>query len=214
MDEIGEMPLSMQARLLRALEERRVRPVGGTQEIPFDTRLVAATNRDLEAMIEAKTFREDLYYRIHVVHLEVPPLRSRGTDVLAIAQHFVQKHAERHKKPIRGFSKEVADKLLGYDWPGNVRELSNTIERAIALARFEELRVDDLPPKVRDHAPNRLVVATEDPRDLVSLDELERRYVERVMALLSGNKSEVTRVLGIDRSTLYRKLERWGLVKK
>ena len=204
----------MQARLLRALEERRVRPVGGTQEIPFDTRLVAATNRDLEAMIEAKTFREDLYYRIHVVHIEVPPLRSRGTDALAIAQHFVQKFAERHKKPVRGFSKDVADKLLAYDWPGNVRELSNTIERAIALARFEEVRVDDLPPKIRDHAPSALVVATEDPNDLVTLDELERRYVERVMTLMAGNKSEVTRVLGIDRSTLYRKLERWGLLKK
>ncbi len=213
LDEVGEMPLSMQVRLLRALEERRVRPVGGTQEVEFDTRIIAATNRDLESMVEEKTFREDLYYRINVVHLEVPPLRSRGTDVLAIAQHFVQKYAERHKKPIRGFSKDVADKLLAYDWPGNVRELSNTIERAVALARYEELLPADLPPKVRDHAPSKLVVETDDPRELVTLDELERRYVLRVMEALGGNKSEVTRVLGIDRSTLYRKLERWGAIK-
>jgi two-component system response regulator HydG len=213
LDEVGEMPLSMQVRLLRALEERRVRPVGGTQEVEFDTRIIAATNRDLESMVEEKTFREDLYYRINVVHLEVPPLRSRGTDVLAIAQHFVTKYAARHKKAVRGFSKDVADKLLAYNWPGNVRELSNTIERAVTLARYEELQLADLAPKVRDHAPTKLVVDTDDPRELVTLDELERRYVLRVMDVLSGNKSEATRVLGIDRSTLYRKLERWGAIK-
>ncbi|CAN5753888.1 sigma-54 dependent transcriptional regulator [soil metagenome] len=214
LDEIGEMPLSMQVRLLRALEERCVRPVGGTQEIPFDTRIVAATNRDLESMIEEKTFREDLYYRINVVHLEVPPLRARGTDVLSIAQHFVQKYATRHNRPVRGFSKDVGGKLLAYAWPGNVRELSNTMERAIALARYEELQVDDLPAKIRDYAPTSLVVATADPGDLMTLDELERRYVQRALEVLGGNKAEVTRVLGIDRSTLYRKMDRWNLVKK
>ena len=212
LDEIGEMPLGMQAKLLRALEERRVRPVGGSAEVAFDARIVTATNRDLEAMTTEKTFREDLYYRINVVHIEIPPLRSRGNDILTLAQTFVARFAERHKKPVSGFTAEVASKLLAYGWPGNVRELQNSLERAVALSRFEKLTVEDLPPKIRDYRPGYLVIGSaESHDDLVSLEELEKRYIARVMEIVGGNKVQATKVLGIDRSTLYRKLERYGL---
>jgi len=212
LDEIGEMPLGMQAKLLRALEDRRVRPVGASAEVAFDARIVAATNRDLEAMIAAKTFRDDLYYRINVVHVEVPPLRSRGNDVLLLAQLFVARFAERHKKQVSGFTPEVAQKLSAYSWPGNVRELQNSLERAVALTRFEQLAVEDLPPKIRDYRPSYLVIGSADSQDdLVPLEEVERRYIARVMEIVGGNKVQATKVLGIDRSTLYRKLERYGI---
>lgn len=210
LDEIGEMPLGMQAKLLRALEDRRVRPVGATNETPFDARIVVATNRDLEVMVKEKTFREDLYYRINVVQVEIPPLRSRGEDVLLLAQMFVRKLAERHKKDVTGFSAAVADKLMTYTWPGNVRELLNSLERAVALASFEQLTVEDLPPKIRDYRPGVLVIgAAEREEDLVPLEEVERRYIARVMEIVGGNKVQATKILGIDRSTLYRKLERY-----
>jgi two-component system, NtrC family, response regulator AtoC len=211
LDEIGEMPIGMQAKLLRALEERSVRPVGGTAEIPFDARLVTATNRDLESLVESGRFREDLYYRINVVHVDVPPLRARGSDVLLLAQHFITKLAGPMGKTVTGFSSTVAERLLSYAWPGNVRELQNCIERAIALARFEELTVEDLPPKVRDYKPSFVVVATEDPTDLVTMEEVERRYIQRVMEAVGQNKTQAAKVLGFDRTTLYRKLERYKL---
>lgn len=210
LDEIGEMPMAMQVKLLRALEERTVRPVGGNTDVPFDARLIAATNRNLEAAVNEKTFREDLYYRIHVVHIEVPPLRARAGDILELAQHFLRRAADRQKKPVTGFSAAVAQRLLSYAWPGNVRELLNCVERAVALARFEEVTVEDLPDRIRsyDHSP---LVISADADELVSLDELERRYVARVLDAVGGNKSSAARVLGIDRTTLYRMLDRFGL---
>jgi two-component system response regulator HydG len=211
LDEIGEMPAGMQAKLLRALEERTVRPVGGTAEVPFDARLVAATNRDLESLVAAGSFREDLFYRINVVHVELPPLRARGGDVLALAQHFVNRFAAPGGKPVRGISPAVAERLLAYAWPGNVRELQNCIERAVALARFDELTVEDLPPKVRDYKPSFVVVATEDPTDLVTMEEVERRYIQRVLEAVGQNKTQAAKVLGFDRTTLYRKLDRYKL---
>lgn len=214
LDEVGEMPLGMQAKLLRALEDRRVRPVGSTAEVPFDVRLVTSTNRDLESMVADKSFREDLFYRINVVHVEVPPLRSRGNDVLLLAQHFVRKFADKHKKSVRGFTLPVAEKLMAYAWPGNVRELQNSLERAVALTPYEELTVEDLPPKIRDYRPGYLVIGSaEAEEELVTLDELERRYIVRVMEIVGGNKVQATKILGIDRSTLYRKLERFGLAR-
>ena len=211
LDEIGEMPPGMQAKLLRALEERAVRPVGGTTETHFDARIVAATNRDLESLVESQRFREDLYYRINVVHLALPPLRARGNDVLALAQQFINRYAEPMGKKVAGFSTAVAERLLSYSWPGNVRELQNCIERALALARFEELTVEDLPPKVRDYKPTFVVVATEDPTDLMTMEEVERRYIQRVMEAVGQNKTQAAKVLGFDRTTLYRKLERYKL---
>ena len=211
LDEIGEMPQGMQAKLLRALEERTVRAVGASTETPFDARIIAATNRDLESLVEAGRFREDLYYRINVVHLALPPLRARGGDVLALAQQFITRYAEPMGKKVRGFSSAVGERLLAYAWPGNVRELQNCVERALALARFDEVTVEDLPPKVRDYKPSFVVVATEDPTDLVTMEEVERRYIDRVMEAVGQNKTQAAKVLGFDRTTLYRKLERYKL---
>jgi DNA-binding NtrC family response regulator len=212
LDEIGEMPTGMQAKLLRALEDRTVRPVGGNTEIAFDARLVTATNRDLESLVESGRFREDLYYRINVVHVELPPLRARGSDVLLLAQHFINKIAPPMGKKVTGFSSAVAERLISYSWPGNVRELQNCVERAIALARFEELTVEDLPPKVREYKPSFVVIATENPTDLATMEEVERRYIQRVMEAVGENKTQAAKVLGFDRTTLYRKLERYKLV--
>jgi DNA-binding NtrC family response regulator len=211
LDEIGDMPLALQPKLLRALQERRVRPVGGDEEVPFDVRIVAATNRDLETAVEEGRFREDLYFRVNVIHVPVPPLCARGSDVLVLAQHFVQKIAGRDGKAVRGLSAPVAEKLLAYTWPGNVRELQNSMERAVALARFEEITVDDLPEKIRDYRSSHVLVASEDPSDLVPLEEVERRYVLRVLEAVGGNKSLAAKVLGLDRKTLYRKLTRYGV---
>jgi two-component system response regulator HydG len=210
LDEIGELSAGLQAKLLRALQERRVRPLGGDAEVEFDARLLAATNRDLEAAVEAKTFREDLYYRINVVHLELPPLRARGRDVLLLAQHFLDRAAALAGKPPPQLAAPAAAKLLAYPWPGNVRELQNCVERAVALATDTRVTVDDIPDKVRDHQPSHVVLTSDDPGALPRMEEVERRYVLRVMEAVGGNKAEAARILGFDRTTLYRKLERYG----
>jgi two-component system response regulator HydG len=211
LDEIGEMPMGMQAKLLRALQERTVRPVGGDVEIPFDARLVAASNRDLETEVDEKRFREDLFYRINVVRINVPPLRQRGSDVLVLAQHFIERYASAGRSRVVGMSSGAADKLLSYPWPGNVRELQNCIERAVALARYDQIGVDDLPEKIRDFKSSRVIVETEDPSELLPMDEVERRYILRVLEAVGGNKTMAAQVLGFDRRTLYRKLERCGV---
>jgi DNA-binding NtrC family response regulator len=204
LDEIGELPLAVQAKLLRALQERRVRPVGSTQEVAFDARILSATNRDLESEVAERRFREDLFYRLHVVPLFLPPLRSRGPDILAIASLVAERVA-----PTRSltFTHEAAQKLVSYDWPGNVRELENCVERAIALCRSNRIGVDDLPDRVRNYEAQDLVVEAEDTSQLVTIDELERRYIAKVIKALGGNKSRAAAVLGVDRRTLYRKME-------
>jgi two-component system response regulator HydG len=209
LDEIGEMPIEMQSKLLRVLQERQVRPVGGSDEIEFDCRIVASTNKHLEDEVQAGRFREDLYYRINVVTIEVPPLRDRGNDILLIAQHFLVQAAARSEKAVRGISREVARKLLDYDWPGNVRELRNAIERAVALTRRDDITLDDLPPSILRHNS----VAVLQPGDIgldamMTIDELECRYIRKVLGIAGGNKTQAARVLGIDHRTLYRKLER------
>ena len=210
LDEIGDMPLSLQPKLLRALQERTVRPVGGDAEVPFDVRVVSTTNRDLRALIEAGRFREDLYFRLDVIHVTLPPLRARGGDVLQLAQHFVAVHAARAGKPVTGISPVAAERLLAYPWPGNVRELQNCIERAIALTRRAEIDVEDLPETVRSFTRSHVLVAADDPSELVPLEEVERRYVLRVVEAAGGNKSLAAQILGITRKTLYRKLEEYG----
>ena len=211
LDEIGELPIEMQPKLLRALQERTVRPVGSDSEIPFNVRVLAATNRNLEDEVEEKRFREDLYYRIAVVKIELPPLRERGGDVIELAAHCLRAIERRRGVPVPSMSPAVAEKLLGYSWPGNVRELENAMERAVALARFGELTVDDLPDRVRAYQADRFVVSVEAATELITMEEVERRYVIRAMTLLDGNKTRAAEVLGIDRRTLYRKLDRWGL---
>jgi two-component system response regulator AtoC len=208
LDEIGEMPAGMQAKLLRALQERTVRPVGGDQEQPFDTRILAATNRDLETEVEEKRFREDLFYRINVVRVHVPPLRARGGDILLLAQSFLERYAAQSHRAVVGMTSAGADKLLTYPWPGNVRELQNCIERAVALAQFDQIGVDDLPEKIRDYKTVRINIESNDPAELLPMDEVERRYILKVLEAVGGNKTLAAQVLGFDRRTLYRKLER------
>jgi two-component system response regulator HydG len=207
LDEVGELPLPMQPKLLRAIQERRVRPVGGDSELEFDARIVTATNRDLESEVDEGRFREDLFYRIDVVRIEMPPLRARGKDVLLLAQHFLEQYSEGK---VSGLAEGAAEKLLSYDWPGNVRELENCIERAAALARYDQITVDDLPKKIRDHRSDHVLISTEDPAELLTLEQLEERYIRKVLELMGGNKSQAARALGLDRRTLYRRLEKFG----
>ncbi len=208
LDEVGDMPLGLQPKLLRVLQERRVRPVGGREEVPIDVRVIAATNRDLDSAIEEGRFREDLYYRINVVHIPLPPLRARVGDILPLAQHFLSYFSSRADKKVVGLAPAAAEKLVAYAWPGNVRELQNSMERAVALTRFEQVVVDDLPEKIRDYRRSHVLVAGDDPSELVPLEAVERRYIARVMEVVGGNKTAAARILGIDRKRLYRMLER------
>lgn len=208
LDEVGELPLALQATLLRALQEKKVRAVGGTAEVPFDARLVAATNKDLETEVQERRFREDLYYRINVVRIDVPPLRERPADVLPLAQEFIARASASGPHKVRGLSQPAAERVLAYDWPGNVRELANAMQHAVALARFDELAVDDLPTRVRTYRSQRVVLLAETQAELVTLATMESRYVQRVLSLVAGNKTRAAEILGVDRRTLYRMLER------
>lgn len=210
LDEIGDCPPALQPKLLRALEERRVRPLGAEREAEFDVRLVTATNRNLETAISERRFREDLYFRINVIQIALPPLRARGTDTLLLAQHFTERFAARSGRAVTGISRNAAQKLLSYAWPGNVRELRNAIEHAVALTQHDRLAVADLPARIRAYRSSQVVLGSDDPRELVPLDEVERRYILHVLKTVAGNKAAAARVLGIDRRTLYRKLESYG----
>ena len=214
LDEIGDLPLALQPKLLRAIQERVVRPLGGDAEVPFDVRLVSSTNRDLESAVEEERFREDLYFRVNVIHVAMPPLRARGSDVLLLAQSFLDRFATQAGKTLTGFSPAAAERLLSYAWPGNVRELQNCVERAVALAQYEEITVDDLPERIRAYKQSHVLVAGDDPSELVPLEEVERRYILRVMEAVGGNKTMAAQVLGLGRKTLYRKLEQYGTIAK
>ncbi|MEY4548884.1 MAG: hypothetical protein RL685_5079 [Pseudomonadota bacterium] len=206
LDEVGDMPLGLQPKLLRALQEGSVRPVGGSVELPFDARIITATNRDLEEAIATKSFREDLFYRLNVVQMELPPLRRRGSDVLLLARALLAQLAAKASKDIADISPAASEKLLAYDWPGNVRELRNCIERAVALSRSSAIDVSDLPPKVRDYSSRTVLVEANDSSELVPLEEVERRYILRVLQLCNGNKSVAARILGLNRKTLHRRV--------
>jgi two-component system response regulator HydG len=212
LDEIGDMPLSMQAKLLRALQERTIRPVGGTRELAFDVRLVCATNRDLEVEIEKGRFREDLYYRINVVRIHMPPLRERGNDVLLIAQHLVERFSRQLDKNVNGFALPVAELLLAYPWPGNVRELANCVERAVVLAQFDRITVDDLPEAIRTSAQSHSTLPLENPADMLTMAEVEKEYIAKVLRHVDDDEAKAAQVLGFDAETLSRKLESHRLV--
>jgi len=207
LDEIGELRLPLQAKLLRALQEQRVRPVGGEHEVAFEARIIAATNRDIDSAVEEGRFREDLFFRLDVLRIEVPPLRARAGDVLLLAQQFLGERAARAGKRVAGISRGAAEKLLQYAWPGNVRELQNCIERAVALTAHEEIAPEDLPDRIRSYGREHVVVASDDPAELVPLEIVERRYIARVMESVGGNKTLAAHILGLDRKTLYRKLK-------
>jgi two-component system response regulator HydG len=211
LDEIGDVPLDLQPKLLRVLETSTVRPVGSNKERRVDVRVLTATNRDLEGAVEAGRFREDLFYRINVITIAVPPLRVRGTDILLLTQHFLARCAARSAKPVTGITESAAAKLLEYAWPGNVRELRNAIERAVALTRYDRLVVEDLPDKIRTYQTSHLLIGSDNPTELVSMEEVERRYIHHVLTAVGGNKTLAARILGFDRKTLYRKLAQYGL---
>ena len=209
LDELGDLPLELQPKLLRMLQDRRVRPVGSDRELAFDARVIAATHRDLVSEVEEGRFREDLLFRLDVISIVMPPLRARGTDVLLLAQRFLERLAPAAGARVLGLSTPAAERLLAYAWPGNVRELENCIERAVALTRSEKIVVEDLPERIRNYRSSDVVVASRDPSELVSLEEVERRYVLRVLEAVAGNKTLAARILGLDRKTLYRKLARY-----
>ena len=208
LDEVGEMPLTMQVKLLRVLQEREVTRVGGEQIIAVDVRLIAATNRRLEEMVSAGTFREDLYYRLNVVGLEIPPLRRRPEDIPLLANHFLGHFAEKNRKAIRGFTPQAVDWLVKHAWPGNVRELMNAIERAVVLGRGEFLDRSDFSIA----APPGTTPAPPEPSPGLtggSLEDLERQAVLATLEQAGGNKSEAARRLGITRKTLHQKLKKY-----
>jgi DNA-binding NtrC family response regulator len=209
LDEIGDMPAGMQAKLLRALEARVVRPVGSDNEVPFRARIVAATNRDLEGEVEEGRFRQDLYFRVNVIRIPVPPLRARGGDIVLLAQSFARVLAQRLDKKVTGISVPAAERLIAYPWPGNIRELQNAIERAVALTHFEEIVIEDLPETVREYKRMPLLPSGEDPSEILPMHEVEKRYILRVLEAVGGNKTTAAQLLGFDRRTMYRKLERF-----
>jgi two-component system response regulator HydG len=211
LDEIGELPLGMQAKLLRALEERTFRPVGCDQEVRFDARIISATNRDLEGAVQDRRFREDLYYRINVIQLDLPPLRARGTDVLTLSQHFLTAFASNMAKPVQSIEPAAAERLLTYPWPGNVRELRNVMERAVALTTSDSISPADLPERIRQHRANHIVLDAADATSLAPLEQVEQRYILQVLDAVHGNRTQAARILGLDRKTLYRKLKQYGV---
>ncbi len=209
LDEIGEMSPALQPKLLRALEANCVRPVGGSEEIQFDARLVAATNRDLETAVEAGTFREDLFYRINVVPIHLPPLRQRSSDILILAQFFVKMFSQKSEAEMKEITESVAQRLLDYQWPGNVRELRNAMERAVTLSEGTKLSIEDLPDSIRNYQSRTMVIASDKPEELRSLEEVEKRYILHVLDTVDGNRTVASKILGLDRKTLYRKLIRY-----
>lgn len=211
LDEIGDLSLNLQPKLLRVIQERRVRPVGGNQEIEIDARMIAATHLDLESAVAKGEFREDLFYRINVVQIQVPSLRVRGTDILLLARHFLKQFSVRLEKQVSDISEAAAAKLLNYRWPGNVRELANAVEHAVALTRYDKIAVEDLPEKIQNHQNENLPLGIQHPAELVTMEEIERRYIRHVLNAVDNNRTRAARILGMDRKTLYRKIERYGL---
>lgn len=208
LDEIAELPLALQPKLLRVLEDHKVRPLGGSSEISCDVRVLAASHRDLNLAVEQGSFRSDLYYRLNVIQLDLPPLRARGNDILLLALSFIEQLSKRFGKSVTGLAQPAAACLLAYRWPGNVRELRNIIERALALTCHDLISLEDLPENVRRPAgatplPSSLV----DPGTILPLEEMERRYIHQVLEQLDGNRTMAARLLGVDRKTLYRKLK-------
>jgi len=203
LDEVADLSLALQAKLLRVVQEREFERLGGRERIPVDIHLVTATNRDLEAMVEQGEFRRDLYYRLRVVVVTVPPLRERRADVPLLARHFLELYGERFGRPGLSLSREALAALMAHPFPGNVRELENAIQAATALAPENTITVDDLRLEIE---------STQDPGagGLISLDEVERRHIENVLRAVDGNRQEAARILGIDRTTLYRKLQRFA----
>ncbi len=206
LDEIGEIPLKVQVELLRALEDHRITRVGGTQEIEVDFRVICATNRDLEKAVEEGAFRSDLYYRINVFEIRIPPLRERPEDIMVLAEHFLRKFAASMGRRVTGFSSAARDLLLQHSWPGNVRELVNAVERALVVCQEGEVQPEHLP--IVGLRANHGAAANGDD---LSLQSVEKRHIEKVLRLSEFNVTRAARTLGIDRVTLYNKMRKYGI---
>src|SRR5580658_9173125 len=204
LDEIGDMPVDLQAKLLRALQEREVKPVGSTERRHINVRVIAATNRDLDAAIRSGAFRQDLYFRLNVVQVKLPPLRDRKNDIQLMVISFLEKFSDPHA-PTRTISDDAMRRLIAYDWPGNVRELENAIERAVAMGSGPVVHVGDLPSSL--HYPSSERVPDKD--ELLPMEELERRAILRTLHETGGDKLAAARMLGIGKTTLYRKLKQY-----
>jgi DNA-binding NtrC family response regulator len=206
LDEIGEMPLEMQAKLLRAIQQREIRPVGSTERKPINVRIVAATNRDLDTLIKNGTFRQDLFFRLNVVQIKIPPLRERKSDIPLLVASFLDKFSDKDDIP-RELTEDAMRRLMAYDWPGNVRELENAIERAVALGSGPYVSVYDLPSNLQypktDRAPEK--------EEMMPLEELERRAILTTLRQTGGDKQAAARMLGIGKTTLYRKLKQYQI---
>jgi DNA-binding NtrC family response regulator len=208
LDEIGEIPLPLQVKLLRALQEHEVTPIGSSVPVKFDARIIAATNRNLEEEVSKGNFRDDLFYRLNVIEIYLPPLRERREDIPLLAKHFVARIAREQNIPEKTITKEAMSALVNYNWQGNIRELQNAVERAFILSGAEEIAVENLPPKIVAHSQNAFEMRdTEGFRP--TLEEIERRYILEVLASVNEDKTEAANILGIDLSTLYRKLKRY-----
>ncbi|PGC23081.1 sigma-54-dependent Fis family transcriptional regulator [Bacillus pseudomycoides] len=217
LDEIGEMPLDMQVKLLRVLQERKYYRVGGEKEINIDFRIIAATNRDLQEEMEKGTFREDLYYRLNVVSLHIPPLRERREDIIELTYSFLNDFSINYKRPIHDFPPEIMHELLHYDWPGNIRELRNVIERLVVFTtdgiikqEYLPFHTNNTPEEIASHYPlvsnNNTIFSLQE-----EMDQHEKKVIERALRILNGNKLECAKQLGVTRATLYNRLKRLGL---
>jgi DNA-binding NtrC family response regulator len=205
LDEISELPLMLQAKILRAIQEKEIRRVGATKPIAVDVRIIAATNLNLSDEVKAKRFRDDLYYRLNVIELKLPPLRERREDIPLLVDAFLRKCAASRGKQVKGVSEPALAMLMDYAWPGNVRELENIIERAVTLSRGDKILPEDLPPAVQGSRGDRRVLDEAAERTL-PLEAVEREYILKILDKMGGNKYQAAHALGIDRKTLYRKL--------
>jgi transcriptional regulator with PAS, ATPase and Fis domain len=208
LDEISEIPLSLQAKLLRVIEDKEVRPLGADHGEKVDARLVSACNRDPERLVQEGRFRQDLYYRLNVIRIDLPPLRERAEDIPILIEHFIHKFSGQIQRKLEGIEPEALHALTNYRWPGNIRELEHAIERAVLLGKDARIGLQDFPPALVARNDNVLPLADAVAKSY-TLRDLEREYVMRVMETASGNKTEAAKILGVDRTTLYRKLEEY-----
>lgn len=205
LDEISDLPLALQAKLLRVLQDKEVRRVGSNQATKVDVRVIAACSADLSSEVKAHRFRDDLFYRLNVIQIPIPPLRDRKDDILPLASHFLNKYQKEAQKTVKGIGEAALSLLIRYPWPGNVRELENAIERAVILARQDQVMADDLPPAVTGGQDDFAALEKALDRQL-ALQDLEKEYIGRILEQTGGNKVRAAQILGIDRKTLYRKL--------
>lgn len=213
LDEIGDLNVSMQAKILRALQEKEIMRVGGTRPLKVDVRVIAATNRDLEAMVKEGRFREDLYYRLNIIPIVIPPLRNRRDDIPTLVDFFVSKHSVGSHRPIRGLTASARNLIMSYSWPGNVRQLESAIERAILLCEGNEIDVEDLPVEIRQEGTSSAAFNFKLPPEGISFEDVERSLITQAMEQTNWNITRAAKLLGLSFRTLQYRLEKFGIKK-